>query len=167
MRETVLKEYQKDAVKPGFRKGHVPLAMVEQMLNPGSIMMASIEEFINTAINQLLADKGNYHFIGQPYGLDMKDYDSEKSTLVFTLDVYPTLAEKDQKWKKVKPDAYSVVLTDEEVAATVDQLRSSYATFEDAAEVAEEVLTRVKMTYLNGKEVLGNPKNRYLGREDV
>ena len=37
MRDKVLLEYQKEATKPWFRKGHVPLAMVEQMMNPGQV----------------------------------------------------------------------------------------------------------------------------------
>lgn len=167
MREDVLREYQKDATKPWFRKGHVPLNMVEQMLNPGSIMMASVEEFVNTAISKAIAEYPDYHFIGQPYALDMSQYESDKPSLSFTLDVYPALAEKDKKWQKVKKDAYKSELTQKEIDATVDQLRSSYAQFDDAAEVAEDVLTRVKLSFLKGKEVLGNPKNQYLGREEV
>ena len=128
--------------------------MVEQMLNPSSVMMACIEEIINKAINQIISEKKEYHFIGQPYALDMKDYDSENPSLSFSLDVYPVLVEKDTKWKKVKVTPYTTELTEEEITGTLDQLRSSYADFQDVAEVAEDVLTRIKITYLNGKEVV-------------
>lgn len=33
-KDIVLKGFQKDIKVPGFRPGHVPLAMVEQQLNP-------------------------------------------------------------------------------------------------------------------------------------
>ena len=35
--DAVLLEYQKEAVQPGFRKGHVPLNMVEKLANPANI----------------------------------------------------------------------------------------------------------------------------------
>ena len=169
MRDKILLEYQKEVTKPGFRKGHVPLAMVEKMLNPGSLMMSCLEEFIHDAVNQVVADNKDQQRIGQPYKLSMEQYGDEQSdgSFSFTLDVYPTLHEKDTKWKKIKKDPYTNEMTQEDVDLTLTQLRSSYAQFEDADIVEEDVLTRVKIVYKNNDIVLWNSKNRYLGREDL
>jgi trigger factor len=168
MRDKILIEYQKDATKPWFRKGHVPLAMVEQMLNPGAIMMASIEEFVNRGINEAIQAHPEYKWIGQPYNLDTSKYEDEKNpSLTWSLDVYPEVVVKDDKRKKIKKSAYSTEVTQSEVDATVEQLRSSYANFEDAAEIADEVLTRAKVTYLHKGTQVGNTKNQYIWWEEV
>lgn len=168
LRNTALLEYQKDATKPGFRKWHVPLSMVEQMVNPGTLMMAIIEELINDGIQQILSQYPDHKFIGQPYGLDTTHYnDEDKAFLKFSLDVYPDLVEKNKKWKDIKAVAYDTAVTQQEIDATVDQLRSSYANFDVAEEVVEGVLSRVKVTYLHKKETLGHSKNQYLGWEEI
>ena len=168
MRTAVLLEYQKDATKAWFRKWHVPLPMVEQMLNPGAIMMASIEEFVNRAIQQAVEQYPNYKWIGQPYGLDTSKYEHDQSgTLSFYLDVYPDIVEKDEKRKKVKKDKYKTDVSQDEIDATVNQLQSSYATFEDAAVIEPEVLTRVKLTYAQKKDTIWHTKNHYIGWEDL
>ncbi len=142
--------------------------MVEQMMNPGAITMASMEEFVNKGINQAIANHPDYRWIGQPYALDMSKYEDEKNpSLVFSLDVYPEVVQKDAKWEKIKKSAYSTDVAQSDVDATVEQLRSSYANFEDAAEIADEVLTRAKVTYLHKGTQVGNTKNQYIGWEEV
>lgn len=66
----VLKEYQKEAVQPGFRKGHVPLAMVEKLANPATVFMATLEEIVRSALDQVISKHPDIRWIGQIYNID-------------------------------------------------------------------------------------------------
>lgn len=169
-RDAVITQYQKEATKPWFRKGHVPLSMVEEMLNPGTVLMATLEEIINQAVKQTVESHPDVRWMGQVYGLDTNNYksDTESGTFLFYLDVFPEVTQKDDKWKKHTQKAYSTEVTQEEINATLDQLRSSYAQFDDVDVVEASSLMRLKVTYEDKKgEILGNPKNQYLGQEEL
>lgn len=169
-RDLVVLEYQKEATKPWFRKGHVPLPMVEEMLNPGSVMMAVLEEIVNQAVKQTIESYPDNRWIGQVYGLDTAGYkeDSEAGTISFHLDVFPEIVEKNDKWKKHTEKAYSTEVTKSEVDATLDQLRSSYAQFDDVDVVDTESLMRLKISHMDKKgEQIWHTKNQYLGQEEL
>lgn len=169
-RNAVMTEYQKEATKPWFRKGHVPLHMVEEMVNPGSVIMAVLEEVMSDALKQVVESNPDHKWIGQAYNLNTNEYkdDNQSGTLSFSLDVFPEVTEKNTNWKKEKPKAYSVEVTKEEINTTVDQLRSNYAQFDDVDVVDADSLMRIKMTHQDKKwNALGNSKNQYLGQEEL
>jgi trigger factor len=169
-RDLVVLEYQKEATKPWFRKGHVPLSMVEEMLNPGSVMMAVLEEIVNQAVKQTIDTYPDNRWIWQVYALDTAGYkeDTESGTISFHLDVFPEVVEKNDKWKKHTEKAYSTEVTQAEVDATLDQLRSSYAQFDDVDVVDTASLMRLKITQQDKKwEQVGHTKNQYLGQEEL
>lgn len=144
--------------------------MVEEMLNPGTVLMATLEEIINQAVKQTVESHPDVRWMGQVYGLDTNNYksDTESGTFLFYLDVFPEVTQKDDKWKKHTQKAYSTEVTQEEINATLDQLRSSYAQFDDVDVVEASSLMRLKVTYEDKKgEILGNPKNQYLGQEEL
>ena len=93
--------------------------------------------------------------------------DIQSPSLVFTLDVYPEVIQKDTKWEKIKKSPYNTDVTKDEIETTINQLRSSYATFEDVSAIDKEVLVRAKVTYSIKDTILGNAKNQYLGREEI
>lgn len=169
-RNAVMTEYQKEATKPWFRKGHVPLQMVEEMVNPGSVIMAVLEEVMSDALKQVVESNPDHKWIGQAYNLNTNEYkdDNQSGILSFSLDVFPEVTEKNANWKKEKPKAYSVEVTKEEINTTVDQLRSNYAQFDDVDVVDADSLMRIKMTHQDKKwNALGNSKNQYLGQEEL
>ena len=168
--EAVIKEYQKDAVQPGFRKGHVPLAMVEKLANPASIFMATMEDIVNEAIQQVVTANPDMRWIGQLYNLDTSNFKdmSEEGTVSFSLDVFPEIQQKNDSWKKQKVTPYDTKVTQEDINTAIDQLRSSSATFDDVEQVTESSLMRLKITFLDKDGVtIGNGKNQYLGQEEL
>ena len=169
-RDLVVLSYQKDATKPWFRKGHVPLAMVEEMLNPGSVMMAVLEEVMNQAIQQVIEAHADKRWIWQAYGLNTDKYkdENESGIISFTLDVFPEVKEKNTSWKKHTAKPYSTEITQEEVNGTLDQLRSSYAQFDDVEIVDVQSLMRLKISqYDKTWEQIGHTKNQYLWQEEL
>lgn len=168
--QAVLLEYQKEAVQPGFRKGHVPLAMVEKLANPANIFMASLEEIVNGAIQQIMEEHGDKRWIGQIYNLDTSKINNNdtEGVLSFHLDVFPEVQAKNDAWKKHKVEKYSTEVTQEDIDATVDQLRSSYASFDDVDVVTDTSLMRLKITFLDKEGTdLGHGKNQYLWHEEL
>ncbi len=168
--DAVIKEYQKDAVQPGFRKGHVPLNMVEKLANPATVFMATMEDLVNGAIQQIITQTPDVRWIGQIYNLDTAHFkeQNEEGTLSFTLDVFPEVITKNDTWTKEKVKAYTMEVTDEDVDTALDQLRSSYATFDDVDVVTDTSLMRLKITFLDKqREEIGKGKNQYLGQEEL
>lgn len=168
--DAVLLEYQKEAVQPGFRKGHVPLNMVEKLANPANIFMATLEDLVNGAIQQIIAANPDVRWIGQIYNLDTSKTgeQTEEGIITFSLDVFPEVKAKDDKWTKQKTEKYSTEVTQADIDTTVDQLRSSYATFDDVDVVTDTSLMRLKIAFLDKKgEEIGKGKNQYLGQEEL
>lgn len=168
--DSVIKEYQKDAVQPGFRKGHVPLPMVEKLANPATVFMATMEDLVNGAIQQIVTQHSDIRWIGQIYNMDTSDFKDENSdgTVSFSLDVFPEVIVKNDAWKKQAMEQYTTQVSADEIEKTVDQLRSSYATFDDVDVVDESSLMRLKISFVDKKgDTIGNGKNQYLGQEEL
>ena len=168
--EAVIKEYQKDAVQPGFRKGHVPLAMVEKLANPATIFMATMEDIVNEAIQQIVTAQPDIRWIGQIYNLDTSEFKdmTEEGSVSFSLDVFPEIQQKNDTWKKQKVAPYTTEVNEDDITTAIDQLRSSSATFEDVEKVSKTSLMRLKIAFLDKKwEAIGNGKNQYLGQEEL
>ena len=66
-RQHVLLSFQKDMEKPGYRKGHVPLDMVEKSVDPKYFEMAITEHIINHVLTDVLQNNSDIRFIGEPY----------------------------------------------------------------------------------------------------
>ncbi len=168
--DQVLLDYQKDASEPGFRKWHVPLHLVEKKINQGTLFMWVLEHHVNNCIQQILEEHGDKKWIGQIYNLDTKDYGDQENngTIVFTLDVFPEVKEKDKKRKNHTAKWFDPVVSDEDIQTALNQLRSSYAGFDDVPEVTATSLMRLKITFLDkdAKEI-GKSKNQYLGEEEL
>ncbi len=172
MHDTVVAEYQKQVTKPWFRKWHVPLAMVEEMVGPGQIMMASIEEYMQQAVQKVVTDNPTIKFIGEPYGFAMDQYETAdkdgKFTLSFRLDVYPEIVVQNNAWQKDSTAPYAVDVTDAEVDETLMTIRSSYAEYEAMETVDTDAMVRVKVSYTDAEgTAVATPKTRFLSWEDI
>lgn len=84
------------------------------------------------------------------------------------MDVFPEVVVKNNKWESTKVKPYSVEVSQKDIDTTVDQLRSSYATFDDVEKVTKTSLMRLKIAFLDSEgKVLGHEKNQYLGEEEL
>ena len=121
------KYFQKDAEKPGFRKGHVPLNTVEGMIQPSYLLLGMLEELVHVTVKKILDEKKDLKFIGQPYDFNPQQLaQAEKGnyTVTFKVDVYPEVTLKDDKWKKSTLKEVVVTITEEkqkEVYRTVER----------------------------------------------
>jgi FKBP-type peptidyl-prolyl cis-trans isomerase (trigger factor) len=69
-KEKALKEFQKDLTLPGFRKGFVPMHLVEEHIQPEYISLSIYEHLINKGLQEVVAENTTIKFVGEPY--DMK-----------------------------------------------------------------------------------------------
>lgn len=96
--KTELAKIAKDIQLPGFRKGHVPPAMLEQKY--GESLKAEIcGELIDKALNEILNEEGSEEFRPLPYAQPQLEkiptFDTDKElTFSVTYDVFPKVEVK-------------------------------------------------------------------------
>jgi trigger factor len=160
-----LKGFQKDMKVAGFRPGHVPLAMVEQQVNPMYLEMGIVEEGINESIQQVIIEHKDISFIGQIYDLDQKKED-ETTTVVYKLDVYPQITTKDEKWKTMGLFPVNPTVTDAELQDSFKNLQRQYADYQDADAIGGGSVAKVKFSTKDSEGMEVDKGSLFLGDEE-
>lgn len=143
---------------PGFRKGKIPAAMIDQRVGRGAV----IDEAINTALPLFYGQAAREHsvaVIGRPE-VDVKEF-VDKDKLVFTVevDVRPEVVLPD--FSKITVEVDDVVVADADVDEQVESLRTRFGTLTTVErEVRNGDFTTLDMTaFIDGKEVDGGQAN--------
>ena len=97
-----LKDYQKKATVPGFRKGMAPMGLIERMYK-GAIVGDTVQNTLNTSLFKYIDDE-KLHILGMPMSNDEKtgdvDFAHQKDfTFYFDVAVAP---EFEIAWDKVQ-----------------------------------------------------------------
>ena len=143
-----LKKYGKNAKVAGFRKGHVPAAMVRQMYGA-----QAFDEAVNELIGQAwikAADSLEERLAGQPR-IDAKPVEGDKENMHFEakFEVFPDVEIPD--FAEVELKKYSCPVTDVEVEKTIDVMRRQRATY-NVIERAAQNDDRVKLNFKGKKD---------------
>ena len=165
MKEGALKLAQKDFTFQGFRKGHVPMNIVEKNVKPEYLQMALYEETINKALQQIVTENTTLQFIGQPY--DLNDARDDKGrTITFKLDVYPEAEVKGDSWKSLHIAGFEATPTAEEEATALNNLKRQYADYQDTDVITEDSVAKIKysMKDKDGNEI--HTGSSFLGKEE-
>jgi trigger factor len=143
---------------PGFRKGKVPPAMIDQRVGRGAVL----DEAINDALPDFYSQAAREHevmVIGRP-SVDITELkDNELLTFTVEVDVRPSIALPDFSTVEIAVD--DVKLDDSEVDEQIEALRVRFGTL---VEVEKEVATGdfVKIDLratVDGKDVEGGVAN--------
>ncbi len=108
----IINKYAKNAQIPGFRKGHVPVSVLERKY--GDALKADVcADLIDKALNELFSDENEKEIRPLPYAQPqmekMPEFDTSKDlTFTVTYDVFPKL-------KEVKLDGVSIKETQSSV----------------------------------------------------
>ena len=143
---------------PGFRKGKVPQAMIEQRVGRSAIL----DEAINSSLSPFYAaalKEQNIFVIGRPNIEVTELVDREKFAFTAEVDVRPELKLPD--FSKITLTVDDVVVSDTEVAEQVDVLRARFGTLttvEKAVENGDFVSLDLNAT-INGESVEGGTAN--------
>ena len=139
---------------PGFRKGKVPNAMIDQRVGRRAVLNEAVNDGLNTFMSNALREN-KISIIGRPE-INAIDYD-EKKPLTFTaeVDIRPNLTLPNFSEMTITVD--DVVVSDDEVAEQVDALRARFGTLSTAEKAVEngDFVTIDLVATINGKEVEG------------
>lgn len=125
-----LKDYQKKAVVPGFRKGMAPMGLIQRMYK-AAIVGDAVQNELNTALFKYIDDE-KLHILGMPMSNDEKtgEVDFAKQTAyTFYFDV-AVAPEFNIEWDKVNVVYNQVKVTAKDVDAEINNAVSRYGKFE-------------------------------------
>jgi len=139
---------------PGFRKGKVPQAMIDQRVGRGTVL----DEAINAALPVFYSQAAREHdvlVLGRPE-VDIKEFvDNEKLSFTVEVSVRPEIALPD--FSKIVINVDDVAVTDEDVAEQVDALRARFGTLNTVERdaVKGDFVTIDLVARVDGEEVEG------------
>ncbi len=143
---------------PGFRKGKIPAAMIDQRVGRGAV----IDEAINSALPEFYGQAAREHkvaVIGRPE-VDVKEF-VDKDKLVFTVevDIRPEVVLPD--FSKITIEVDDVKVEDSDVDEQIESLRTRFGTLTTVErEIKMGDFATLDMTaFIDGAEVDGGQAN--------
>ncbi|MDD3262676.1 MAG: trigger factor [Candidatus Absconditabacteria bacterium] len=164
-KEKALKEFQKDLTLPGFRKGFVPMHLVEEQVQPEYVSLSIYEHLINKGLQEVVAENATIRFVGEPY--DMKQDKKDDDTIVsLKLDIFPEVEVKNNDWTSLSMKKISPKATKEEIDEAMIRLKKNYADYKDADVMARHSISKVSMSFVDkdGNEV--DKGTLYVGEQE-
>jgi trigger factor len=143
---------------PGFRKGKVPAAMVEQRVGRPAIL----DEAINAALPEFYGQAAREHtllVIGRPV-VDIKEFkDNEKLEFTVEVSVRPEVTLPD--FSKVTITVDNAEVTDADINEQIDELRARFGTLHTVERATKngDFVTVDLTARINGEEVDGGKAN--------
>ena len=159
--EHVAAAYKKVATQvniPGFRKGKVPAAMIDQRVGRGTVL----DEAINTALPEFYGKAAREHevlVVGRPV-VDIKEFkDNEKLVFTVEVNVRPEVALPD--FSKITITVDNVVVADTDINEQLDELRARFGTLNTVERAAKsgDFVTVDLTARIDGAEVDGGKAN--------
>jgi trigger factor len=138
------KEMVKHAKIPGFRAGKVPRHVFEKHYGKEVLLKDGITEAVNIAYLQAIKEE-NLEVVDYPQNLSIGEY-KEGQPITFTCDVDVKPEIKVDKYKGIKVEKESVVISDEIIDTQLKQLQNSAVEYKPVErEVQKEDLLKVNV----------------------
>jgi len=143
---------------PGFRKGHVPAAMIDQRVGRGTVLDEAISNALPDFYGQVAMEK-ELGVIGRPT-VDIKEF-VDRDKLVFTaeVDIRPEIKLPD--FSKITVTVDDIKVEDAEVNEQMDSLRARFGTLNTVERAATkgDFVTIDLVAKVDGKEIDGGTAN--------
>jgi len=123
--ESLIQKYQKLARLPGFRRGHVPASIIRQRF--AEDLKSDIVEALVPRYFRKEADKQGLIPVSQPRVTDLQLQENQPLRFKASFEVMPQV--KVEGYKELRAEKPEVVVTDEEVEQSLNNLREQHATF--------------------------------------
>ena len=150
----------RNAKVPGFRKGHVPMEVLERAIDPARVADVEINEAVNATLVELI-EKEDIQPLDQPVINLTKYVPNQTIEYTATIEVVPPVKLADVK--KLETKRPEVKVADKEVNEVIERLRTNAAektAVDRAAKKGDEVI--IDFTgLLNGKEFAGGKAKDY------
>ena len=161
-KQHVLLSFQKDMEKPGYRKGHVPLDIVEKSVDEKYFEMAVTEHIINHALSEILTEYSDIKFIWEPYGYEQNKKDDTTTVKIF-LDVYPEVEIKKESWKDETIKPISTKVEEKEIEEALMNLKKNYADYQDTEVLEKWTVSKIALNFVNKKWETLEKGTSYIG----
>ena len=150
-----LKDYQRKATVPGFRKGMAPMGLIERMYK-AAIVSDAVQNELNNNLFKYIDDE-KLHILGMPMSNDEKTGDVDFAhgkdfTFYFDIAVAP---EFNVEWDKVNVVYNQIKTTPKELDNEISNISNRYGKFETPETVGKGDILYGKLVELDKK---GAPK---------
>ena len=166
-----LKKYAKNISLPGFRKGHVPVKVLEQKYGD-SLKQEVLIDLVDQSLNQIFAEEESKDIRPLPYSQPRLDNDkvpefSTEKDLTFTViyDVFPTVEVKEFSKIEVKEPQVSVTDKDvEEELKAIQERNAMVIDKKDGDPVEKDNIVTIDYSELNddGSMVEGSKREGFV-----
>lgn len=119
----VFNNLKKQVNLKGFRKGHVPEALIRKQIPSQMVYEYAAEEVANEALAKGI-EENKLELVARPT-LEVKEANDEKATLIFNCIVIPEVTLKEYKGLDIHKEEVNV--TDEDVEEEVKRIQNRYA----------------------------------------
>lgn len=143
---------------PGFRKGHVPAAMIDQRVGRGTVLDEAITNALPDFYGQVAMEK-ELGVIGRP-SVDIKEFvDREKLVFTAEVDIRPEITLPD--FSKITVTVDDIKVDDADVNEQMDSLRARFGTLNTVERAAAkgDFATIDLVAKVDGKEIDGGTAN--------
>lgn len=166
-----LKKYAKNISLPGFRKGHVPVKVLEQKYGD-SLKQEVLIDLVDQSLNQIFAEEESKDIRPLPYSQPRLENDkvpefSTEKDLTFTViyDVFPTVEVKEFSKIEVKEPQVSVTDKDvEEELKAIQERNAMVIDKKDGDPVEKDNIVTIDYSELNddGSMVEGSKREGFV-----
>lgn len=135
--QKLLKDYRKSANIPGFRKGHVPMGLVQKQYGK-AILVEEVNKLLQSSLQNYLTEE-KLEVLGNPLPKNQADlnWDQDDFKFEFELGLSPKF-ELDLNLKK-EITAYKILADDKMLENQVKTIQKQYGKIKSEEEVAEGV----------------------------
>lgn len=143
---------------PGFRKGKVPAAMIDQRVGRGAVLDEAINAALPTFYSQA-AKENDVLVIGRP-NVDITELkDNEKLSFTVEVDIRPEIALPD--FTQIKIEVNDVVVTDSDLDKQIESLQIRFGTLTTVEKTVEsgDFVSIDLLATDGGKEIDGGSAN--------
>src|SRR5580704_6291589 len=123
--ETLIQKYQKVARLPGFRAGHVPASIIRQRFKED--LKSDVVEALVPRYFRKETEKLGMVPVSQPRVTDLHIHDGEPLRFKASFEIMPEI--KVEGYKELRADHPEIIVKDEEVEASVNNVREQHATY--------------------------------------
>ncbi len=160
-----IKQFQKDMELPWFRKGFVPINVVEKNINPEYLQMGIYEEIVNTWIQETLKENQQIKFIWEPYDFNQKKEDSN-TIITLKLDAYPEVQITDSNRKDSPIDNIDIQVSQEEIDNAISSIQKNYADYQDVNTISLDTVSKIFVEYLDKDSNILDKSNIYIWEQE-
>lgn len=143
--QKILKDYRKNANIPGFRKGHVPMGLIQKQYG-NAVKADEINKLLQKSLNDYLVNE-KLHILGNPLPRqnDNFDWNAEILPFEFELGLAPEIDVDFSKKNKITK--YKISVDKELISKEVENLQKRYGSLKQQDKIADN--SNVNVTFSN------------------